>query len=106
MNNTNNNNNNNTVSYTQCYWHANGNLICKKVNVPYNPNQYQNYLEFNSFSCPNKNYQPNAYRANYDYYQQPPPNMCGANCDCNVKELDNQWFSPPRTEKRQNYLNH
>jgi hypothetical protein len=96
--------NNNDISYTQCYWHANGNLICKKVNIPYNPNKSNSYTEFDSFSCPNSNYQPNAYRQNFDFYQQPAPKSCGTDCSCNPNQLPNQWFSPPRTMKRQNYL--
>lgn len=95
---------NNDISYTQCYWHANGNLTCKKVTIPYDSNKSNSNLQFNSFSCPNSNYKPNEYRNNLDYYQQPHSNMCGQNCDCTNTPLPNQWFSPPRTQKRQQYL--
>ena len=81
-------------TYTNCYWHANGELKCKKVTVPYNPNQSSNILEFDSFSVPNKNYKPNEYRKNFDYYEQPAPKICGDSCSCNNNTLENQWMSP------------
>lgn len=96
--------NKDSITYTQCYWHANGNLVCKKVTVPNNKNKFQEYHEFNSFSCPNKNYKPNAYRDNFDYYQSPPEKMCGADCNCNPRELPNQWLSVPRSYKLTKYL--
>ena len=95
---------NKDLTYTQCYWHANGNLVCKKVTVPYNSNQDQTNLEFKSFGCPNSNYKPNAYRQHYNYYQQAHSNTCGPSCNCEKNELQYQWISPPRTKKQVNYL--
>ena len=92
-------------TYTNCYWHANGELKCKRVTVPYNPQQSKDNLEFNSFSVPNSNYKPNEYRKNFDYYEQPPPKMCGENCSYDDSVLENQWMSPSRDFNRQKYLN-
>merc|ERR1712072_1041780 len=95
----------NKISYTQCYWHANGELKCKRVTVPYNQNQSNDNLQFNSFSEPNENYKPNEYRKNFDYYEQPPPKMCGLNCSNEENNLENQYISPSRDFEIQKYLN-
>ena len=60
---------------TQCYWHANGQLECKSINVPVKQ-QSRSYVEFNTFSNPNMNYKPNEYHQNYNYYQQPVKQCC------------------------------
>ena len=92
------------ITYTNCYWHANGEMKCKQVTVPYNPNQSQQNVEFDNFSTPNSNYKPNEYRQHFSYYEQPAPQMCGANCSCDKKEIDNQWMSPSRDYHRKEYL--
>ena len=35
------------IKYTQCYWQANGNLVYQKLDIPYDANRHQNYVEFN-----------------------------------------------------------
>ena len=44
--------NNNNIKYRQCYWHSNGDLECKNINVPTKQDS-KSYVEFNTFSNPN-----------------------------------------------------
>ena len=87
-------------NFTQCYWHANGQLECKKINTPNNPSK--EFVEFNTFSNPNMNYKPNAYHDNYDYYQK------SNNSYCLIQNSNlpgkNNYIAPPKTYKRVSYL--
>lgn len=65
-------------SYTQCLWNANGELVCNKIPVKYNPNESKNYIDFKDFSTPTKNYNPTAYRKDKEWYES---NQQG-DCDC------------------------
>lgn len=71
-------------SYTQCVWNANGELSCQRVPVKYNPNKYEEYVQFKDFSTPNANYNPNAYRENLDWYESNQQKDCG--CLLNKKK--------------------
>lgn len=64
-------------SYTQCVWNANGELVCQRIPVKFNPNKYQSYVQFKDFSTPNENYKPNAYRENIDWYESNQQGDCG-----------------------------
>lgn len=64
-------------SYTQCVWNANGELVCQRIPVNYNPNKYKNYVQFKDFSTPNENYKPNSYRENLDWYESNQQGDCG-----------------------------
>ena len=72
----------------QCFWHANGNLIChSNQNPPTSISEKQ--VEFDTFSSPNQNYQPNNYRQNKQYYEQPV-----------TKKVCQSSLSPPLTDDR------
>ena len=88
---------------TQCYWHANGQLECKSINVPVKQ-QSRSYVEFNTFSNPNMNYKPNEYHQNYNYYQQPVKQCCFDQKNQSELPGNNTYIAPPRTFKRVNYL--
>ena len=85
---------------TQCFWHANGQLECKTINV--SKNLSNESVEFNTFSNPNINYKPNEYHDNYEYYQKSNNSYC-LNQNCNLPEKNN-YIAPPKTYKRVNYL--
>ena len=84
---------------TQCFWHANGQLECKTINV--SKNLSNESVEFNTFSNPNMNYKPNGYHDNYDYYQKSNNYCLNQNCDLPGK---NNYIAPPKTYKRVAYL--
>lgn len=91
----------NNENITQCYWHANGDLECKTINMPKKQDS-KSYVEFDTFSNPNMNYQPNAYHNDYDYYQQPVKNSCLIqNSELPGK---NTYIAPPKTFTRVKYL--
>ena len=96
----------NEIRYTQCYWHANGNLVCNQVNVPYEQNRHQKYVEFDNFSTPNQNYNPNGYRKNLQYYESANNYKCSVPCNnCNRPENNNyDWMSPQKTYDKKSYL--
>ena len=92
--------------YNQCYWHADGTLVCKRVEFQNNPNYYQNYVQYDNFSKTNSNYKPNEYRQNLQYYSEPYKYNSGVDRNINEEEynLSNEWLAPPRTNTRVNYF--
>lgn len=94
------------IKYTQCYWHANGNLVCQQVSIPYEQNRYKGYVEFDNFSTPNKNYDPNGYRRNLEYYEAPNNYSCNVPCGkCQTPENNNyEWMSPQETYDKKTYM--
>ena len=92
--------------YDQCYWHADGSLKCQRHKFTYDPQKYKNYTEFNSFSKPNQNYKPNAYRENKEYYEQPYQYNSGVDRNVPVNEYNcnKQWLAPPQTKTRTDYF--
>jgi len=94
---------NNRDNITQCYWHANGQLECKSINVETKQDS-RTSVEFNTFSNPNLNYRPDAYHNNYNYYQQPAKTCCFNKNQNSGLPGDNTYIAPPRTYTRVNYL--
>ena len=94
------NNSNNNKYYSQCFWHANGTMVCKKMPLTYDPNLYKKYVLFNNFSDPNENYQPNNYRNNKDYYEKPLNYNSGVDRQVNDYSNSYDWLSPPHTKTR------
>ena len=94
------------IKYTQCYWQANGNLVCQKLDIPYDQNRYKNYVEFDDFSTPNQNYNPNGYRENLQYYEAANNYSCNVPCEkCKRPENNNyEWMSPQQTLDKKNYM--
>ena len=88
---------------TQCYWHANGELECKNISVN-TKQETKSYVEFNTFSNPNMNYNPNAYHENYNYYQQPAKNCCFNQNNNSGLPGNNNYIAPPKTFTRVRYL--
>ena len=65
-------------SLRQCFWHANGNMTCKTVVAStITPAQY---VQFNTFSSSNANYQPNAYRSKHGWYADQNRPCCSVPC--------------------------
>lgn len=79
--------------FTQCFWQATGELVCENVVVPDKPPSYQ---EFNTFSTPNSNYNPNAYLQNVDWYNKRQAPCCNVPCECPCKNAVPSPLSPPR----------
>lgn len=81
-------------------YHANGDLVCKKISVPaVTPAQY---LQFNTFSNPNANYQPNAYRSKHGWYANQNKPCCSVPCrdGCRGGAPADAYQSPPRDYER------
>jgi hypothetical protein len=96
----------NAQYFDQCYWHADGTLNCSKHKFTYDPNGYKKYTEFDTFSKPNENYHPNAYRKNINYYSEPYKYNSGVNRQVqeNKYSIDNKWLAPPQTLTRVDYF--
>ena len=77
------------------FWNANGQLETKNVNN-YVVNPFNNKW-FDSFSRPNKNYNPNWYKKYYKYYESPNPYKC---MSYQSKTPSYEWLSQPHTYKR------
>ena len=96
----------NNNGYKQCYWHANGNLVCNNLKTKYQENTQQNYIEFDNFSTPNKNYDPNGYRKHLKYYESANNYSCNVPCGkCKKNQINNyEWMSPQQTIDKKNFL--
>tara|TARA_B100000674_G_scaffold66473_1_gene45934 strand:- start:94 stop:462 length:369 start_codon:yes stop_codon:yes gene_type:complete len=111
---------NQNIKFTQCYWHANGNLDCNNVSTNYDENRHNTNTVFDDFSTPNQNYRPNEYRKNKDYYEAAlnytcntdpscncsKPSRCNVPTNCSEKQDNLKWLAEPRTYDRVNYLTH
>lgn len=96
----------NNLKYNQCYWYANGNMVCQKLDIPYEPNRYKGYVDFKNFSTPTKNYDPNGYRRNIEYYEAPNNYTCNVACKKCERPANNnyEWLSPPQTLEGKRYF--
>jgi len=89
----------------KCFWHANGELNCKTIQILPNSESPETHVHFDSFGVPNQNYKPNAYHT-----KEPEINKHGTPCcsvPCNgcsphVNSHFNSPQSPPRTPSDQN----
>ena len=81
-------------AFTQCFWHANGQLVCENTVVPMvTPDRY---VQFNAFGQPNAKYAPNAYRSNKDFYETQRQPTCNVPCTSECTASKQAYVSPPR----------
>ena len=85
--------------FTQCFWHATGELVCENVVVRNTPKSYQ---QFDTFSKPNANYNPNGYLKNVDWYNKRNESCCNVPCKCPCETTQPSPFSPPRDYRKLN----
>lgn len=81
-------------AFTQCFWHANGQLVCENTVVPMvTPDRY---VQFDAFGQPNAKYAPNAYRSNKDFYETQRQPSCNVPCTSKCSAPKQAFVSPPR----------
>ena len=81
-------------AFTQCFWHANGQLICENTVVPMTtPDRY---VQFSAFGQPNAKYTPNAYRSNKDFYETQRKPVCNVPCSKEGTTPEPAYISQPR----------
>ena len=81
-------------AFTQCFWHANGQLVCENTVVPMvTPDRY---VQFDAFGQPNAKYAPNAYRSNKDFYETQRQPTCNVPCTSKCSAPKQAFVSPPR----------
>ena len=74
-------------------YHANGDLVCESRQVPIiTPTQY---AQFSTFSSPNANYQPNAYRSQHGWYADQNKPCCSVPCRDGCRGVSSSALSPP-----------
>lgn len=80
------------TTFTQCFWHATGDLVCENtvVNTTTTPTS-----DYQSFGTPHPTYNPNAYLQNTDWYNKKSAPCCNVPCkECVSPPLSNR--SAPR----------
>ena len=70
------------TTFTQCFWHATGDLVCENVvvNTTTAPSS-----DYQTFSTPQPSYNPNAYLQNTDWYNKHNNSCCNVPCKECVK---------------------
>ena len=64
------------------------------LKTKYQENTQQNYIEFDNFSTPNKNYDPNGYRKHLKYYESANNYSCNVPCGkCKKNQINNTLCS-------------
>lgn len=81
-------------AFTQCFWHANGQLVCENTVVPMiTPDTY---VQFDAFGQPNAKYAPNAYHSNKAFYEQQRQPRCNVPCKPTCRAPAPPYVSPAR----------
>jgi hypothetical protein len=86
--------------FKQCFWQANGNLNCQNPTILPDSATPESICHFNTFSEPNANYAPSAYRAQNVWYESKNPPCCKLPCKQGCENTPanymRQTIPPPR----------
>lgn len=81
-------------TFTQCFWHANGELVCENTVVPMKTSGM--YVQFDSFGKPNDKYAPNAYHSKTQFFETQRQPTCKVPCLKWSNTFKQSHTSPPR----------
>ena len=81
----------NNTTFTQCFWHANGQIQCEKTVVSTLPYQQPPAAEYMTFAKSFPHYNPNAYLEHVDWYNSYNQSSCPVPCKMENSTTTSAW---------------